>query len=390
MKIWNNTKAVFLRELKQMFSRPIYIFSTVLVMGFCFVFFLTFFQEGLPEQLPVGIIDHDESTISRRFIRELKTTQAVDVNHYYNTYADAREAMQKGEIYGFVEIPENMYADIVGNKRPTLPFYVNNAYLIGGTLSYRDFMTLSNLASGAYQREILRAKGMKDDDIMGLIQPILIDAHQIGNPYANYGVYLLNILLPGVLELMILLITIFAIGYELKMKTSRQWLETANGSMIAAMLGKLLPYTILFIILGIASNIVLYDFAGYPFAGYEWKMMIGMILLVLASQAVAVFMIGVFPILREGVCFASLYGVLAFSLAGFTYPIEAMHPCFQGLAQLFPLRHYFIFFVREGMYATGFAGWWQQACFLLAFMILPFMVYKRLEKALIYNDYPLK
>jgi len=41
---------------------------------------------------------------------------------------------------------------------------------------------MSTLASSAYQREVLRAKGMDDEAIMGKIQPILIDTHQIGKP----------------------------------------------------------------------------------------------------------------------------------------------------------------------------------------------------------------
>lgn len=385
---WKNFKAVFVRELKQMFSRPIYMFATVGVILFCCLFFLTFFGEGIPQRLPVGIVDHDHSVISRRVSHELNSLQGIRIEAFYDNFPQAREAMQQGRIYGIVEMPEQMYDDILANRRPKIGVYANTAYLVAGTLSYRQMMTMANLASGAYQREILRAKGMSDDKIMGMIQPILIDQHLIGNPESNYGVYLLNILLPGVLELMILMITIFAIGYELKTGTSREWLATGGNSMAASMAGKVLPYTILFVILGWFCDILLYKFMHYPMAGTMGHMMLLTLLFVFATQAVAIFMIGLFPVLRDGVCFAALYGVLAFSFAGFTFPVESMPPLVQGWAELFPLRHYFLFYAKEAIFATGFTGWWLQAVCLLLFMLLPLTVYRRLYKAMYYQQYP--
>lgn len=385
---FKNFKSVFVRELRQMFSRPIYIFATVGVVLFCCLFFLTFFKEGIPERLPIGIVDHDNSAITRRVRREMDALQGVRVEAYYATFAEAREAMQQGKIYGIVEMPENMYDDILANRRPEIGVYANTAYLVAGTLSYRQMMTMANLASGAYQREVLRKKGVTDDKIMGMIQPIVIDQHLIGNPESDYGVYLLNLLLPGIIELMILMITIFAIGYELKSGTSREWLSAGGNSMAAAMAGKIAPYTILFVVIGWFCDILLYKFMHYPLAGSLGNMMILMLLFVLATQAVAIFMIGLFPVLREGVCFAALYGVLAFSFAGFTFPIESMPAWLQGWAELFPLRHYFLFYSKEAIFATGIGGWWLQAVCLLLFLTLPFMVYRRLFGAMYYQQYP--
>ena len=383
-------RSVFKRELVHMFTRPIYLFSTVFVMVFCSIFFLSLLKEGLPQKLPIGIIDHDESSISRRFKREIDATQAVEVVACYPTFQEARDALQRGEIYGLLDIPENMYADILANRRPHVGIYVNSAYLVAGTLSYRELMTMANLASAAVQREVLRAHGMNDNDIMGLIQPIVMDLHQISNPASNYGVYLLNILLPGILELMILMITIFSIGIELKTRTTHEWLDSAHGSMFAAISGKMTPYTILFVILGMGCNILLFKFMHYPMAGSIWWMMLGTVLFVLAVQAMGVFIIGLFPVLREATCMAALIGLLAFSLAGFTYPVEAMHPMIQGFAGLFPLRHYFLIYVQEAMLGNSIQGWWLSGLKLLIFLFLPMLIYRRLEKAMIYENFPVK
>jgi len=273
-------------------------------MGFCYLFFLTLLQEGQPERLPVAIVDLDNSAISRRFYRELNSTAMSNIVTKCSSYPEARDLMQRGDIYAFIVVPHNFYNDLLVNKRPQISFYTNDAFLVAGTLSYKNLLTMSTLASAAYQREILRKKGLSnEDDIMGRIQPIVIDSHLVGNPWANYGVYLINLLLPGVLQLMIILLTIFSIGIELKNKTSREWLAAGDGSIVTALTGKLLPYTILFSILGIAGNVLLYKFIGFPMHGSFVLFSVATILYVLAHQAIGIFMIGLFPVLRDGVCF---------------------------------------------------------------------------------------
>lgn len=373
-----------------MLSRPIYLFSTVFVMGFCYIFFLTMMREGLPERLPVAIVDLDQSSISRRFFREIQATAMTEVTLRCTSFEEARDEMQKGNIHGIIVIPRDFYKDLLAYRRPEVSFYVNNAYLIGGTLSYKDFLTMSALGSGAVQREMLRAKGLTETAIMGRIQPIIIDSHMIGNPWANYGVYLINLLLPGVLQLMILLLTIYAIGIELKNKTSRDWLEAGEGSLVAALAGKLAPYTILFSILGLAGNILLYKYVQYPMHGSLAVFSLATILYVLAYQAIGIFMIGLFPVLRDGISFAALYGILAFTYAGFTFPIEAMPPLAQGASVLFPIRHYFKIYVSEALLGTSSVNIIISFAALLAFLLLPFIVFRRLKNALINQNYPLK
>lgn len=386
----NPLKQVLKREIKMMFGRPIYLFSTVFVVAFGYLFFLTLLNEGLPERLPVAVIDSDNSVISRRFARELNTTPMTQIVAGCANFAEARDLMQRGEVYGFIDIPRDFYKDLLVGKRPEVSFYVNNSYLIAGTLSYKDMLTMSTLASSAYQREILRAKGMDEKAIMGRIQPIVIDTHQIGNPWANYGVYLINVLLPGILQLVILLMTVYTIGLELKNKSSREWLAESNGSLAVALSGKLLPYSLIFIILGLAGNVLLYKFTGFPMNGSLLRFSAATVLFVLAHQAIGILMIGLFPVLRVGISFAALYGILSFTYAGFTFPIEAMPPLAQGASVLFPIRHYFNIYVNEALWGTSFVNSSLSYAAIFLFLLLPLIVWNRLKKALINQNYPLK
>lgn len=389
MKFWHNVSGVIGRELRLMRQRPIYLLASVAVMAFCSVFFLTFLSDGIPQDLPIGIVDNDNSSVSREFIRQLDATQ-LGKTVRFGSYTEAREALQTGKINAFCVLPDNMYNDLLSYRQPTITFYVNSLYFVGGALAYKDVLTMVNLTSGAVQREFLRARGMNEAAIMGQIQPILIDSHQIGNTTTNYGVYLTNVLLPGVLEMIIILVTVYSLGAELKYGTSRHLLEKAGGSMLAAMAGKLIPYTILFTFLGISCDLLLYHWMHFPMAGSVWNIFAGTFIFVLSCEAVAVFIIGTLPVLRDAISVSAIYSVLGFSLAGFTFPVEAMPPYVQGLAALFPLRHYYLFYVQEAYFASGFTGWHMQAVYMLLFLFLPFTVYRRLYKAYSLQNYPKK
>ena len=389
MNFRQNIGAVVRRELRIMRNRPIYLLGSVVTVAFCAIFFLTFLKQGLPHDLPIGIVDLDNSSLSRNFARQLDATQLGKVLKY-DSFAEAREDMQSGKITAVCVIPAGMYADVQASRRPTFTYYLNGLYFVGGALSYKNLLTMINLADGAVQREVLRAKGVNEDAIMGRIQPVNVDVHQIGNQYTNYGYYLTNIFLPGVLALTVVIILIYSLGAELKYGTSRHLLSTAGGSMYNALFGKLVVYTTLFSVIGLILILLMYDWMHFPINGSIWNMFLAIVLLVLASESVAIFIIGLLPIPRLALSIGALYSVLAFSMSGFTLPVETMPPYIQGLAEAFPLRHYFQFYSREVIFGTGFAGWWQEVIHLLIFLLLPSLVIYRLKGAYVRQNFPKK
>lgn len=380
----------FIRELKRMGSRPVYFLGTVGVMFFCYIFFLSFMNEGQPNRMPIGVVDFDKSSLSRQFLRNLNATQQARIVENLNSFTDARKEMQKGNIYAFVVIKDNFEAEVLANRRPKMTFYVNDAYLVAGSLLLKDITYMSELTSGAMKQKVLKAKGVDESRIMGIIQPISLDTHLIGNPWANYGVYLLNVLLPGVLQLMILMLTIFAIGIELKEKTSRIWLRTADNSIFAALMGKLMPYTLIFTLLGIIGDVLLYWHMGYPLNSNIGWMFLATFLFVVAYQAIGILIIGITPVLRDGVTIAAFYGLLGFTFAGFTFPVEQMPYSAQIFSHLFPIRFYFKIYVNQALNGLNIGYSLSYLLALLVFTISPMFVYVRLKKAAIYQNYPIK
>lgn len=387
MRFWQSISAVARRELRIIRQRPLYLIGSVGVLAFCVIFFLTFFKDGLPSDMPIGVVDCDNSSTSRNFCQQLDATQLGKVVGY-PTFASAREDMIKGKITSIVVLPEGLNDDVQAFRQPKITFYINGLYFVGGALAYKDILTMVNMANGAVQREALRLRGWNEDRIMGMIQPISIDTHQIGNVFTNYGYYLNNIILPGILEMIVILVLIYSLGAELKFGTSRHLLATAGDSIRNALAGKLLVWTLLFSALGLILVMLLYGWLHYPLEGSIWNMFLAIVLMVVSSEAVAIFILELIPVPRLALSIGALYSVLGFSLSGFTLPIEAMPPYIQGLAEIFPLRHYYLFYVQEAIFGSGFAGWWKEVVHMLVFLFLPFAAMLRLKKAWIKQNFP--
>lgn len=378
------------RELHMMFARPLYLFASVGVMLLSTFFFLTLMRGGTAENMPVAVVDLDQTSISRRLIHEMQATPSVDIQLITNSYSEARKAMQQGKIYGIFLIREGFYSDLVAFKRPRLDFYVTNSYTVGGNTAYKQMLTMVNLTSGAFQREVLRKKGLPDNVIMHRIQPLAIEGHMVANPWGNYSVYLLSTILPGILGLICLMLTIFAIGFELKMRTSHAWLRAAGGNYTVAMIGKLIPYTVIYLVLGIGCHLILYRFAGFPVYGSTVRLMFGLLLFIFAMEALGIFLIGLLPTLRDALSIGALYSMLGFSLSGFTYPQMSMLAPVKALSYMEPLRHYYLIYVNEALMAAPVENSIPHMLALTLFMVAALCVSPRLHRALVYWNYPLK
>lgn len=379
--------AVISREMRRMVRQPLYWFCLVAAPILSVIFFTTLMDSGLPQNLPLGIVDQDNTTTSRSITRNLDAFQAAAVTQRYASVTEARRAVQQGDIYGFYYIPQGTSRKAQRQEIPTVSFYTNYAYLVAGSLLYRDMRTMSELASGAATRSVLYAKGAREEQAMAFLQPIVIDTYAIGNPWLNYSVYLCNTLVPGILMIFIFMVTVYSLGIEVKQGTTGTWLAVAKGRIRTAVAGKLLAQTLVFMLVGLFILWYLYLHLRFPCHAGIGTMMAVMTLGILGAQGLGVFMFAMLPSLRLGLSFASLWGVLSFSICGMSFPVMAMHPALQGLAWLFPLRHYFLLYVNCALDGLPIANAWPYAVALLLFAALPIVLMRRLRQVMLYVPY---
>lgn len=380
--------AIFRRELRIFAHRPLFLFTMIVAPVLCLVFFTTLMADGLPTKLPAGLVDEDDTHITRIMIRILGSMEETNLTKRYASFTEARQAMQHGEIYGFFYIPQGLTEEAVANRQPKLSFYTNETYFVPGTLLMKDLRYACELAGLALTRETLYGKGLTEQQAMGILQAIVIETHPLNNPYLNYSVYLNNIILPGILILLVMLSTTYTIGLEWKRGTQRELYAMSGYSSTVALTGKLLPQTVLFSLMIMLYDVCFYKFLMFPCNSGIAPMMLLGVVTVLAAQAFGVFLFGAFiGQMRLSMCLCSLWGILSFSLAGFTYPVPAMDGILQKLSWLFPLRHYYLIYVNQALDGYSPLYVWQSIVALLIFLLLPCTVLWRYRAAFLKYKY---
>lgn len=370
------------REFRRLASRRIYWFILLIAPAFCFYFFADLLSQGLPANLPVAVVDEDNTSMSRQLVRSLDAFAQTQVVMRAANFQEAREAMQQGKIYGIFCIPRDFRQKVSTGKESVISFYTNDTYILPGSLVYKDMRLQTALAGGAVQQTLLLAKGEGGPQLKAKLMPIVVDTHPLNNPWLSYSIYLASILMPAFVCLFAMFAAAFSISEEVKQGTSREWLRLSNDSIVLALSGKILPQSLIFFVTGLLYLSVLYGYLHFPLNSGFFPMFLAMMLLVLASQAFAVFITGVVRRNRVALSVCALWGVLSFSISGFTYPMRSMPGLVQIWSNLFPMRHYYLLYVDQALNGIDMIYSWQPYMALLSFLFLPLLVLPKLKEDL--------
>ena len=379
VNIWK----IMVRECAILWRNPIYGFCMVVFPLLVVLFFTSVLDDGQPVNLPIAVVDQDNTSTTRSLTRRLDSFQNTKVVAHYPTLSEARTAIQENKIYGFLYIPKGTTDKLLASRQPKISFYYTMTSISAGAMVMKDLKTISTLGSAAVGQATLQARGMTDRQIQTLLQPIRVDLHQISNPWTNYNVYLTTMIVPGLMMLFMFLITAYSLCTELKFGSSKQLVEMADNNIMVALVGKLLPQFIIFFTITLVYEFYVFGVLHFPHSGGTGMMVLLALLHVLASQGFGIFAFGLMPSLRMSMSICSLWAMLSFSASGTAFPIMAMDGPIQALSWLFPLRHYFM--VYQTCVFNGFPlleAWFHLAA-LAAFILLPWLVIKKIKNAML-------
>lgn len=374
---------IALRECGILRSNPIYLFCMVLFPGLVMLLFTTMMNEGQPVEMPVGVVDLDNTPTTRSLVRRLDAFQTTHVVARYSNMNEARNAIQRNKIYAFLYLPEGTTDALISQRQPKISFYYTNTSLTAGALLYRDLKTISTLGSAAVGQATMRAKGFTDRQIQTFLQPVAVDLHPLTNPWINYNVYLSTMLIPGVLMLFLILLSAYSVGTELKFGRSKDWMRLADGNMFVALTGKFLPQLLVFLTMFGVYFYYIFACLAFPHEGTVWATLLLIVLAVLSAQGFGIFIFGLMPSLRMSMSVCSLWAVLSFSTVGAAFPVIAMDGAIEAMAQLFPLRHYYMIYQACVFNGYPLLDTWFSIAALAFFAVLPVFVRGRIRRAML-------
>lgn len=240
---FSNTLAVLRREIYRVARQPMYWLLTVILPIVAFAFFAVLLYKGVARDIPIAVVDQDNSTLSRKVTQMIDATPTAWVAYGVQGMEEAERLMLQGKVMGIVLIPDFFEKNILNNSQTHLESYLTGTNITVNGLLAKDLQTTVTTFTAGIQLQLLMKQGLTEKQAMAQLMPVRFDKHVLFNPHINYGYYLSPSFMPMMLLIFTIMATVFVIGTELKNGTAREWYDTAGGSVFAAYAGKILPIT---------------------------------------------------------------------------------------------------------------------------------------------------
>jgi len=352
-------------------------------MGFFLVVWI--FSANVPRDLPVAVVDMDHTSLSRQIARMTDATPIAAIYRNFTSLEEAKKAMERGDADAVIYIPGGTERNILKGIGGEVALYVNNTNVVkGGLLSSGIRKAIGTLSAGIKLQGQYR-NGYYGEQAMARVMPVQLRSEVLFNPYISYSYFLTASLLPIILIVFTFLGTIYSLGGELYKGNGPQLLKNADNSIIVALAGKILPYTMLYFALALFMNVILFNYLGMPVKGSLTIIILGELMLIFSYQMLAIFLLGLFSNMRLSMSIASAYSMLAVTFSGLSFPVFAMPAFGQAFSAVFPFSYWLRILISQSLRGEPTVYGIIPMIALIAFILLGVLFIPRL-KCMLLNE----
>lgn len=332
-------KRAFVQEARTTSDTPLLWLTGIVVPVFWCLAVVAVFATGLMRNIPVGLVDYDNSAESRDLIRSLDAVASVDFVNYENPQA-ATADLATGNIYALFVIGHNWSEKTSGSRSDSaLELFLNKSYYAIATTVETDLkLALSQIQIG----QMLEAASVVGGGFAGNKERLaVLDADILiaGNPALNFKAYLLTTILPGVLALGAILTCVGSLTREWRLKTVHQVVETYS-HLTGFLLGRMSFWLVLYSLMGLAYLAWFTGWEGWGVQGNLAAWALGIVLFFASMPSLAMLYTSLSPswIIAMSVAIGTTAPIFPFT--GFSFPLDSMDAAAQLLAQFLPLTWY--------------------------------------------------
>jgi ABC-2 type transport system permease protein len=301
------------------------LFFTTILPLFLMSLLVVVFSAGLPTDLPVAVLDRNGTDLSRAVIRMVDATSEIAIVEQVDDLAEGRHMILSGQVYGLLMLPLDLERDAYAARRPEVVFFYDNQHMtVGGILAHG--VTNAVGEAGAGVRVALRSsQGEPVETAQAATAPIPIHQNTLFNPALNYAHFLLAALLPAVLQIIVVTTSAYSVGLDIEGRYRLATLRRLGGGLWPALFGKLLPHTLVFLVIyGVVEN-VLFGYLEMPLRGHQWLLVLATMLFIFACQLLGMLLVVVTLRMTTALSIAALLTAPAFGFMGISFPRLGMN-----------------------------------------------------------------
>ena len=322
------------RECQWLFQDRVALLLIFGVPLFAFVVLTTVFSRPVIRELGVTVVDEDRSDASRAMVDYVAASPSLQIVDRSGTLSTAVRDIRSGKSISAIYIPPDFERDLKAERRPQVVGFYN-----------QQFLTAAGIASSGLSDTLSAAAAVAAPARRAAPSPTTIgtlagETIVLVNPQKNYAQFLLRALLPMIIHVVITLAAGYAVGSEFRRRNAREWLESAGGDPVVALVGKLAPLFGIFLLIMLAEPLFLEGVLQIPFKGDVPLMIAAGSLLIVAYLSLGALLQLLAGDLATGLGLAGLFVSPAFGYAGVGFPTVGMNAFAQVWSAILPLRWY--------------------------------------------------
>ena len=310
------------------------------------------FSAGIARDLPIGIVDHDNSSMSRSLIRNYDASPSLAVTTYFSVNEDASIALREASIYALVIIPHDLEKNTLLGKAPQVTAFYNSQFILIGKLINSALLS----AHGTYVAQIETFKDLINthgnlEHAIGEALPISSQISALFNASTDYGQFLVTAVIPAMWQIIIMVTIVLFWAKTLREKSVNSWLSQLD---FMQELVKLIPYVLVFWLQGIVYISIFYGTLQWPMHGSWLLLILAQLLLVIACLSVTTLFFFVTLDATRAMSLVAGFSAPAFAFMGVTFPTTDMPFLAQLWRVLLPVSHYINIQIHQVNYGSSF------------------------------------
>jgi ABC-2 type transport system permease protein len=322
------------REWQWLFHDRVALLLIFGVPLFAFVVLTTVFSHPVIRDLGVTIVDQDRSDASRALVEYVAASPSLKIVDRAGTLSTAAQDIRSGKAISAIYIPPDFERDLQAARRPQVVAFYNQQFLTAAGIASSGLSDALSAAAAA------AAPANQAAPTAASTGTLAAETIALVNPQKNYAQFLLRALLPMIIHVVITLAAGYSVGSEFRRRDARAWLESAGGDPVVALVGKLAPLFVIFVVIMLAETLFLEGVLQISFKGDLPLMVAAGCLLIVGYLSLGALLQLLVGDLATGLGLAGLIASPAFGYAGVGFPIVGMNAFAQGWSAILPLRWY--------------------------------------------------
>lgn len=321
------------RELANAFlhdaRRAIFLFGAATAY---LILFGILYYPGVVKEIPTVVCDEEHTAYSRLLIRQVDDDERLGLVRVVADEGEALDMLRQKEVYAAVIIPADFSHDILNGRSANVLFMLNGANIITtniATTAGNDIVNTFNTRFAARQAA-LRTSG-DEQMLKKRISPVETTLRVLNNPTQSYMMFFMVGLAMAAMQQGIFLAIGAAVQGDFKDT------EGLKGAPKAAVLVVKVAVYWLLSVLSFALVCVISYGLGIPDRASVTALLTLASAFSFAAVSLGLFASSLFHNELQFVRASIMYTVPAFIFGGYTWPLEAMDPVTQVVAQAFPM-----------------------------------------------------